>query len=407
MLESAQNLIRTIGERMGYEKSKIEQFIAPEMAFEFSIPLEKEDGTTEVLTGYRIQHNSSRGPYKGGIRFHQDTSREEVQALAILMSIKTAVANIPMGGGKGGVRVNPKKLTQSELKQLSKRFAAKLAHVIGEDIDIPAPDVNTNATIMQWMLEEYEKIHGKKEPAAFTGKSVSNGGSLGRTEATGYGGVIALQELLHKLQPNKQSKVTVAIQGFGNVGYYFAKAAVCEGHTVVAVSDSKGAITGNGSDNGLDIPLVHECKKKQGSVCDSTKGKTISNDDLLELPVDVLVPAALENVIHEKNMEKIQAKIIVEMANGPTTEAARQYLISKGVLILPDVLANAGGVIVSYLEWVQGKQGIWWTQADVINRLNEIMRASFEDIWSHSKKQSVDLTTAAFEVAIQRLLSPK
>ena len=401
MLESTQNLIRTIGEKMGYDKSNIDQLITAEMIYEFALPIDKDDGTSEMFVGYRVQHSSVRGPYKGGIRFHQDTTREEVQALAILMSIKTAVANIPMGGGKGGIRVNPKNLSESELKQLSKKFAAKLAHVIGQDVDIPAPDVNTNPTIMKWMLEEYEQIHGKKEPSAFTGKSVLNGGSLGRTEATGYGGVIALQELLKRLYPNKQSKMTIAIQGFGNVGYYFAEAAVAEGHKVVAVSDSKGGIIGNESEDGLDIPLVLTCKKKVGSI----QGKTISNQELLELPVDILVPAALENVINEKNMKNIKSKIIVEMANGPITETARQFLSSKGIIIIPDVLANAGGVIVSYLEWVQGRQGIWWSQSDVMNRLNDIMSTSFADIWNYSKTQSIDLKTAAFEVAIQRLIS--
>ena len=401
MLESTQNLIRTIGEKMGYDKSNIDQLITAEMIYEFALPIDKDDGTSEMFVGYRVQHSSVRGPYKGGIRFHQDTTREEVQALAILMSIKTAVANIPMGGGKGGIRVNPKNLSESELKQLSKKFAAKLAHVIGQDVDIPAPDVNTNPTIMKWMLEEYEQIHGKKEPSAFTGKSVLNGGSLGRTEATGYGGVIALQELLKRLYPNKQSKMTIAIQGFGNVGYYFAEAAVAEGHKVVAVSDSKGGIIGNESEDGLDIPLVLTCKKKVGSI----QGKTISNQELLELPVDILVPAALENVINEKNMKNIKSKIIVEMANGPITETARQFLSSKGIIIIPDVLANAGGVIVSYLEWVQGRQGIWWSQSDVMNRLNDIMSTSFADIWNYSKIQSIDLKTAAFEVAIQRLIS--
>ncbi len=414
MLESAQNLIQTVGEKMGYGKSDIDKLITAEMIYEFALPIDKDDGSSEMFVGYRAQHSSVRGPYKGGIRFHQDTTREEVQALAILMTIKTAVANIPMGGGKGGICVNPKNLSESELRQLSKKFAAKLAHVIGQDIDIPAPDVNTNPTIMKWMLEEFEQIHGKKEPSAFTGKSVLNGGSLGRTEATGYGGVIALQELLKRLYPSKQSKMTIAIQGFGNVGYYFAEAAVAEGHKVIAVSDSKGGIMGNDSEEGLDIPLVLKCKKKIGSisgcyctggVCDGSKGKTISNQELLELPVDILVPAALENVINEKNMMNIKSKIIVEMANGPITETARQYLSSKGVVIIPDVLANAGGVIVSYLEWVQGRQGIWWSQSDVMNRLTDIMSTSFADIWNHSKSQSIDLKTAAFEVAIQRLIS--
>lgn len=414
MLESAQNLIRTTAKRMGYSEGQIERLVHPEMVYEFALPLEKDDGRVEILTGFRAQHNSLRGPYKGGIRFHQNTTREEVKALATLMTIKTAVANIPMGGGKGGVRVNPKELSERELRQLSKLFAAKLARVIGEDIDIPAPDVNTNPTVMKWMLEEYERIHGKKAPAAFTGKAVIHGGSLGRTEATGYGGVIALQELLARIHPDKQMKMTIAIQGFGNVGYYFAKAASAEGHEICAVSDSKGAISNNDSGESLDIDLVFECKKKQGSlagcycaggVCDSSKGRQLGNEELLELPVDILVPAALENVIHEKNMHAIKASIIVEMANGPITEKARQYLTEKGVIIIPDVLANAGGVIVSYLEWVQGKQGLWWAEEDVMDKLKTIMSSSFKRIWDHAKEKSLDLKTAAFEVAIERILS--
>lgn len=413
MLESAQNLIRSIGKRMGYEKSQIDRLIQPDMIYEFSLPLEKDNGTLEMYTGFRIQHNSARGPYKGGIRFHPDTTREEVQALATLMTIKTAVANIPMGGGKGGISVDPKKLSQTELKRLSQLFAAKIARVIGENIDIPAPDVNTNPTIMKWMLEEYEKIHAKKEPSAFTGKAVVNGGSLGRNEATGYGGVIVLQELLRKMYPKSQSKMSMAICGFGNVGYFFAESAYKQGHKIVAVSDSKGAIHTNITNKGLDIPLVYKCKKKQGQiagcycvggVCDVKKGQTITNAKLLELPVDILVPAALENMINKENMKKIKAKIIVEMANGPVTEEARQYLTKKGVVIVPDVLANAGGVVVSYLEWVQGRYGLWWSQEDVMERLNTIMSTSFNEIWNYSKKNKTDLKISAFEVAIQRII---
>jgi len=414
MLASAQNLIKETATKLGYSKSEIDRLIVPDMAYEFSVPFEKDDGSLAVLTGYRIQHNNFRGPYKGGIRFHQDTSREEVQALSTLMSIKCAVADIPMGGGKGGIRVNPKELSESELRRMSKSFARKLAYLIGENVDIPAPDVNTNGKIMQWMLEEYEAIRKIKSPATFTGKSIIHGGSLGRTEATGFGGVIALQELIMRLSDQKQKELSIAIYGFGNVGYYFAEAAAEKGHKIVAVSDSKGAIFTEDLSKGLDIPMVLKCKKEKGTVsgcccidgeCDLSKGKKITNDQILELPVDILVPAALENVINEKNMRNIKAKIIVEMANGPITEAARKYLTSKQVIIVPDVLANAGGVIVSYLEWVQCKQGYWWSKEDVLEKLDTIMIKAFADVWNQQKIHESDLKTAAFEVAISRILS--
>jgi len=413
MLASAQNLIRETGKRMGYDKAQIELLIAPEKSHEFSFSLEKDDGSMEVLTGYRIQHSSRRGPYKGGIRFHSETTREEVQALATLMSIKTAVANIPFGGSKGGINVNPKNLTHRELKQVSTKYGELLAPYLGQDRDIPAPDVNTNSQIMSWLLSAYERVNNKKEPAAFTGKALDCGGSLGRTEATGYGGVIALQELLGKLQGDKQKSQTIAIQGFGNVGYYFAEAASDRGHKVVAVSDSKGAIISSDLVNGLDIPLVLSCKNEKGTlnrcycvggVCDANKGRTITNEELLGLSVDILVPSALENVINAKNMKSIKAKIIIEMANGPITEEARKYLTQKGVVILPDVFANSGGVIVSYLEWVQGRQGFWWTKNEVMEKLERLMKQSFSDIWVHSIEKKIDLKTSAFEIAIKRLM---
>lgn len=411
MLSSAQQLISQTGKRMGLEQELINRLVLPERIIEFALPLEKDDGRLEVLIGYRSQHNNLRGPYKGGIRFHQNVTREEVQALSLLMTIKTAVANIPMGGGKGGIAVDPKSLSKAELRKLSKLYAQKLAPFMGQDIDIPAPDVNTNPQIMQWMLEEYEAIKGKKEPSAFTGKAVEHGGSLGREEATGYGGVIALEELLSRLQLDKQRPLTIAIQGFGNVGYFFSEAAYSKGHQIVAISDSKGGITAHETGN-LEPKLVIDCKKEQGSiagcycvggVCDSSNGENITNEQLLELPVDILVPAALETVITSKNMQNIKAKIIVEMANGPITEEAREYLTHKGVYILPDVLANAGGVIVSYLEWVQGKQGYWWSKKEVIARLEEIMKSAFSDVWTRSAEKDIDLKSAAFEVALQRL----
>ncbi|MBP9691452.1 Glu/Leu/Phe/Val dehydrogenase [Candidatus Woesebacteria bacterium] len=401
MLSSARTLIQDTGIRMGLTEDVIAQIIQPERVLEFSLPLRMDDGSVRMLQSFRSQHSSLRGPYKGGIRFHPGVTREEVIALSTLMSIKCAVANIPLGGGKGGIVVDPKKLSKNELERMSRLYASRLAPFMGESLDIPAPDVNTNGQIMQWMLDEYEGMKGRKEPAAFTGKNVDNGGSLGREQATGYGGVIALQELLKHLQTDKQKPLTIAIQGFGNVGYFFAEAAAEKGHTIVAVSDSQGGICVNVLDS-IDVPLVLEYKRKQGRIA-GCLGKTITNEELLTLPVDVLVPAALESVITKENMNQIQAKIIVEMANGPVSEEARAHLSHKGVHIIPDVLANSGGVIVSYLEWVQGKQGYWWSYEDVMGKLETLMQQAFSDMWIRSQEEKIDMKEAAFEVALQRI----
>ncbi len=411
MLASAHELLHESGKLLNLPKGTIERLIAPDRIIEFSLPLMRDNGEVEIVPAFRAQHNNLRGPYKGGIRFHPHVTREEVQALATLMTVKTAVANIPLGGGKGGIVIDPKTLSRSELKRLSMLYAEKLAPFMGQDVDVPAPDVNTNPTIMRWMLTAYETIKGKKEPAAFTGKAVEDGGSLGREEATGYGGVIALQELLLHMSPSKQSGLTIAIQGFGNVGYYFAEAAHKHNHHIHAISDSKGGIRVD-STEGFDPVAVAQCKKEKGSLsacfCDSqscadTNGKTLSNEELLKLPVDVLVPAALEQVITSQNMRDIKAKIIVEMANGPISEEARHYLSGKGIHIIPDVLANAGGVMVSYLEWVQCKQGYWWSKEEVLSRLESLMKEAFADVWNCAQERKVDLKTASFLRALQRL----
>jgi glutamate dehydrogenase/leucine dehydrogenase len=439
MLESAQALIRETAKDLGLSQSVIDRLIQPEMVLEFTFPVVMDDGKFKIFKGWRIQHNSALGPYKGGIRFHPETNRDEVQALATLMSIKCAVAGLPYGGGKGGVIVDPKKLSPTELERLSREYVKKIAHFIGEDRDVPAPDVNTNPQIMTWMIDEYEKAIGKKSPATFTGKPIERGGSLGRTEATGRGGVILLKALLSKIkseilnsksQTNPKLKVpnskknnlefgawnleipqlSVAVQGFGNVGYYFAKIAEKEGFKIVAISDSKGGVCVK---DGLSVETTLSCKKEKGvlagcycrgSVCDVKDGKTITNDQLLTLPVDVLVPAALENVINEKNMRQIKAKIIIEMANGPITKEAYEYLTKKGTIIVPDVLANSGGVTVSYLEWAQGKQGYWWSEKEVNDKLEVMMIKAFEAIWERATKQKIPLKQAAFELAIERIL---
>jgi glutamate dehydrogenase/leucine dehydrogenase len=410
MLESAQALIKKTAEKMKLDEEVVNRVIEPEFAHEFALTVTMDNGKKKVFKGWRIQHNSALGPYKGGIRFHHDTVREEVQALATLMSIKCAVAGLPYGGGKGGVKVDPKKLSKTELERLSRAFSARIAHVIGEDIDVPAPDVNTTPEIMSWMVDEYQKIKGYKSPATFTGKPVAMGGSLGRTEATGRGGLFVLQALIEKLKI-KNKKLTIAVQGFGNVGYYFAKLSEEEGFKILAVSDSKGGVYVK---DGLSVEATLRCKKEKGmvagcyckgSVCDIKYGRTISNNELLELPVDILVPAALENVINEKNMKNIKAKIIVEMANGPITEEAYEYLSKKGTIIVPDVLANSGGVTVSYLEWVQGKAGYWWSEKEVNNKLEEMIVRAFNAIWDRSVKNKIPLKQAAFEVAIERITS--
>jgi len=467
MLESAQALIKKTAEKMGLKEEVIKRLIEPEMVHEFNFPVKMDNGQVKNLKGWRVQHNSALGCYKGGIRFHPETIREEVQALATLMSIKCAVAGLPYGGGKGGVAVDPKKLSSQELERLSREYVKKIAHFIGENIDVPAPDVNTNSQIMAWMIDEYQKIKGYQSRATFTGKPVEMGGSLGRTEATGRGGVIVLKALLLELVKDSSKKVlsqlnsslmllkekalknftpssfkdlklksdndiTIAVQGFGNVGYYFSKIASEVGFKVVAVSDSKGGIVKfkneklkmkNSNDGekikideleGLDISLIMECKKKKGSlagcycaggVCDTKGGIIITNEELLELPVDILVPSALENVINEKNMKNIKAKVIIEMANGPITEEAYEYLTKKGVIIVPDVLANSGGVTVSYLEWVQNKASYYWSEEEVNQKLEVMMKRAFNSIWEKSLEKKISLKQAAFEVAIERIVA--
>ncbi len=413
MLSSAQQLIRTTCQALHLKPSQIEQIIMPEVIHEFSVPLQRDNGEIELFKGFRIQHNSICGPYKGGIRFHPQVTREEVQALATLMSIKCAVAGIPLGGGKGGLVVDPKQLSLGELQRLTRAFGKMLAPFIGEHLDIPAPDVNTNSTIIGWMLEEYIAFKKKQQQAdtkesktwiaAYTGKSIDQGGSPGRTEATGRGGVYTLVRLVEKLHETKffhtQEQLSIAVQGFGNVGYYFAEIAAQEHFRIEAVSDSKGAIFGPD----LDVGQIRETKKSTGKLNSVDPCTRISNEEILELPVDILVPAALENVIHKNNMRKIKARIIVEMANGPLTEEAYSYLSKKGVIIIPDVIANAGGVIVSYLEWVQNMKQEQWTEEQVNIHLKKYILAAFDTAWNRAQSRRIPLKQAAFEVAIQKI----
>lgn len=445
ILESAQKLLEETARKLQLDQKIIAKLLTPEKIHEFTVSITLDNGTKKEFKAYRIQHNSKLGPYKGGIRFHPSVNKEEVQALAILMSIKTAVIGIPFGGSKGGIAVDPKELSEGELERLSRAYVRNIFAFIGEEKDIPAPDVNTNSKIIGWMVDEYvrmkkqevrSKIDEKLKSrwcAAFTGKPLSMGGSLGRIEATGRGGVTILKALLAKLtgghsgkrsdtrisqdrfwtSQNDGKKPTIAVQGFGNVGYYFAKIASERGMSVVAVSDSKGAVTGT-QFLPLDIPLVMECKKEKGylagcycvgGVCDLRKGRQITNEEMLELPVDILVPSALENVINGQNMSKIKAKIILEMANGPVTEEAYEYLTKKGVIIVPDVLANAGGVAVSYFEWLQNMQNEKWSEEKVNKKLEKLMKKAFNSIWERSVTKKMPLKQATYEVALQRIVT--
>ena len=399
MLLTAQNLIKKAGKTLGLSDEKIKEIIIPDRVIEVKIPVRMKNGLLRVFRGFRSQHNNVLGPYKGGIRFHPQVSREEVIALSTLMTLKCSVAGLPFGGGKGGVVVNPRELNPEELEQLSRGYARAISEYIGEWKDIPAPDVNTDSRIMSWMLDEYEKIIKRKNPSAFTGKPINRGGSLGRREATGRGGVISLLTLLEYLENKKYN--TVAIQGYGNVGYHFAKIAQEKGFKIVAVSDSKGGIY---NADGLDVVAVKEHKNKTGSVKGFSGAKDISNEELLTSEVDILVPAALENVITDENAADIKAKIIVEMANGPITEKAYSILQRRGIITIPDIVANSGGVIVSYFEWAQGLSGYWWTEEEVNRKLEKQIKNSFVRVYRFSQDNDINLKDAAVAVALQRIV---
>ncbi len=416
----SQEKLRTIAQKINLDPLLLAELEEPDRIVTTSLPIQLDNGAVETFTAYRIQHNNVLGPYKGGIRYHPQVSMDEVKALAFWMTIKCAVINVPFGGGKGGITVDPKSLSESELKALTQAFARKIAIVIGPEIDVPAPDVNTNPTIMGWLVEAYTKevktqnaklktpFTENQLKAVITGKTVDNGGSLGRTEATGLGGHYTLMHILKKLG-KKPKDITVAVQGFGNVGYYAAKIFYQEGMKVVAISDSKEGIY---VEQGLNPEKTLECKKEKGmlsgcycigSVCDVKQGKKITNEELLELPIDVLVPAALENVITGGNASKIQAKMILELANGPITNDADEILKKKNITIIPDILANSGGVCVSYYEWYQNMHSQHWTKDDVFKKLKKQMEEASDEVWHTAKEKNVTLRDAAYMVALNRI----
>lgn len=374
-----------------------------------TISLLMDDGSTEYFEAYRCQYSSLLGPCKGGIRYHPDVNQDEVQALALWMTIKCALVDLPYGGAKGGVAIDPKRLSRMELERLSRAYMRAMADFVGPEKDIPAPDVYTNARIMGWMRDEFEVIKRQKQPAVITGKPVNMGGSLGREQATGRGAFL-VTELLRNKEGKAAEDISVAVQGFGNAGYHIASLLHKSGYKVVAISDSKGAIY---SSQGLDVEAVKSCKEKhkcmsaeycEDTVCDIGEYKTITHEALLSLDVDLLVPAALENAITSKNVGEIQAKWIVEVANGPISHEADKILHSRGVVIVPDVLANAGGVIVSYFEWVQNREGYPWSLETVEQRLAEKLTAAFEAMWQYQhQSKNTSFRNAAYAIAIKRI----
>jgi len=362
-------------------------------------PVKMDDGSVQVFTGYRVQHNLGRGPAKGGIRYHQDVTLDEVKALAMWMTWKCAVVSIPYGGGKGGVIVDPKKLSLKELEHLSRRFFTEIEVLIGPERDIPAPDVNTNAQVMSWFMDTYSMHVGYTVPGVVTGKPISLGGSEGRNEATARGCVYTIVEAANHVGLDLGT-ARVAVQGFGNAGSIAAKLMHDEGSTIVAVSDSAGGIR---NADGLDIDRVIAWKREHGTVRGFPGAQEISNAEVLETDCEILIPAALENQITASNAHRIRARILAEAANGPTTPEADEILTGNGVFLIPDILCNAGGVTVSYFEWVQDMQSFFWTEERINESLKEIMDRAFEAVHDMSERHEVDMRTAAYMVAVARV----
>ncbi len=377
----------------------------PERELKVACPVRMDDGSVKVFEGYRVQHSTVRGPAKGGIRYHQEVDDNEVKALAAWMSIKCAVADIPYGGAKGGVKVDPRELSENELERLTRKFTSLIYPVIGPQKDIPAPDVNTTPQIMGWLMDEYSKYNGSAAPGVVTGKPIEIGGSLGRTEATGRGVMFAARLLMEKLGRSLKG-LKVAVQGMGNVGSIAAILLHRKGAVIVGVSDVSGGLY---NENGLDMEKIfaHVSQRKLLSELDSVSGRVITNDELLKCDCELLVPAALQNQITADNASDIKAKYIVEGANGPVTTEADEILGQKGVTIVPDILANGGGVIVSYFEWVQNLQSFYWDEDYVNDLLSNKMTKAFNEVWNIAKEHNTTMRLGAYMLAIKRIVSVK
>ncbi len=375
------------------------QLQEPRRFLEVSIPVKMDDGSVKIFKGFRSQYNDARGPFKGGIRFHQDVTVEEVKALSAWMTWKTAVVDIPLGGGKGGVIVNPKELSDMELERLARGYIRSIHKIIGPNIDIPAPDVYTDPRIMGWMMDEYEKIKGEHLPGVITGKPLSLGGSQVREYATAQGAVYVLLEAVKKIGLSSKSKV--AIQGFGNAGSYMAQLLEKEGFIIVAVSDSQGTVV---NFKGLNIKKLTEFKQKNKTIKGFPEAKNLEGSQILNQGVDILIPAALEGVITKENAHLIKAKLIIELANGPIIPEADKILEKNNVLVVPDILSNAGGVVVSYFEQVQNAYGYYWKEKDILEKLKEKMSGAFYTIWQEKENYKCSLRMGAYALAVKRVV---
>jgi glutamate dehydrogenase (NADP+) len=405
--DALRNLDRA-AEAGGIEPEVVERLRHPRAILQVAVPVRLDDGSLRTFDAYRVRHDDTRGPAKGGIRFHPDVDLAEVKALALWMTLKCALVDIPFGGAKGGVVVDPKELSPLELERLSRGFVSALGDFIGPDTDVPAPDVYTNEMVMGWMVDEYSRARGRRVPAMITGKPIALGGSRGRDAATGRGAYEAIKVVAER-EGWTPEETTVAVQGFGNAGRSVARLLHGDGYRVVAVSDSQGGIR---ADDGLDVPALADQKEQKrdlkavysdGHVVDAGDAEEITNDELLALDVDVLIPAAMEGAITEDNAKAVRAGWVVEVANGPVTTGGDAVLADQGVRVLPDILANAGGVTVSYFEWVQNRQGLAWPLEEVEERLGEIMRRSTGEVLDHAEHEDIDLRTAAYVLALRRL----
>ncbi|KLU62825.1 glutamate dehydrogenase [Peptococcaceae bacterium CEB3] len=399
LLNSTLMQVERAAARMGLDPGMLKLLQEPKRCLTVSIPIRRDNGTLDIFQGFRVQHNVARGPAKGGIRFHQDATLEEVIALSALMTWKCAVVNIPYGGAKGAIVCNPKELSLAELERLTRRYTMEISLIIGPEKDIPAPDVNTNPQVMAWIMDTYSMQLGYSVPAVVTGKPIELGGSLGRNEATGRGCVYTIEEAAARTGLDLK-QATVAVQGFGNAGSVAATYLEDLGCRVIAVSDSRGGIL---NENGLNLTAVKEFKTRTGTVAGYPEATPLTQEELLSLACDILVPAALENQITAANAGDIRAKIIAEAANGPISADADETLYEKGILVIPDILANAGGVVVSYFEWVQGIQHFFWSQDEVNNQLRQRMVSSFRDVYELAGREHVSLRTAAYMIALERV----
>ena len=397
--EIVQQQICAAGKYLTLDQGIEEILKEPKRVLIVTFPVKMDDGTTKVFKGFRSQHNDAIGPCKGGIRFHPDVTIDEVKALSMWMTFKCGVVGLPYGGGKGGVTCNPKEMSQGELERVSRGFIEAISVIIGPDKDIPAPDVYTNSQTMAWMMDTFSRLKGSNQFGVITGKPLILGGSLGRNEATAQGCVFTIIKAAKKLGITLEGS-TVAVQGYGNAGFISAQLLHKLGCKVVAVSDSCGAVY---NEDGIDPNLLSNHKRATGSCINYEGCQRITNEELLELPVDILVPAALENQITGQNADNIKAKIVAEAANGPTTPDADKILHAKGIMVIPDILANAGGVTVSYFEWVQNLMNYYWSAEEVHNKLQTIMFDSFSRVYAASEQHNVDMRTAAYIVSIARV----